>query len=62
MELTKLNSINQWPKEKMDKWTEQSFFKGSSPDGQETQEEMLNKPVHKGNENQKHIMISTHSC
>jgi hypothetical protein len=35
----------------MEKLTEQNFFKGRSPDGQKTHEEMPNIPGHKGNEN-----------
>jgi hypothetical protein len=31
---TKLPPKNQWPNEEMSKWTEQSFFKGRSPNGQ----------------------------
>jgi hypothetical protein len=33
----------------MDKWIEQSLFKGRSPNDQKTHEEMLNIPGHKGN-------------
>jgi hypothetical protein len=35
----------------MGKWTEQSFFKGKSPNGQNTHEEIFNIPLHKGNAN-----------
>jgi hypothetical protein len=40
---------------------EQSFFKGRSPYGQEIYEEMLYIIGHKGNLNQNHIKISSHS-
>jgi hypothetical protein len=46
----------------MGKLTEQSFFKGRSPNGQETHEKMLNIPGHKGNANQNHFMITSLSC
>jgi hypothetical protein len=45
----------------MGKWTEKSFFKGISLNGQKTHEEMLNIPGHKGNANQGHIKIPSHS-
>jgi hypothetical protein len=38
----------------MGKWTEQSFFKGRSLNGQKTHEEMLTIPACKGNANQSH--------
>jgi hypothetical protein len=46
----------------MGKWTEQSFLKGRSPNGQNTHEEMHNIPGHKGNTYQNHIKIAPHSC
>jgi hypothetical protein len=59
-EVEKLNSPpNQWPKEEMGKLMEQSFFKGKSSNGQKPHEEML--PGHKGNANQNHIKILSHS-
>jgi hypothetical protein len=45
----------------MGKWTEQNFFKGRSPSGQKTHEEMFTIPGHKGNANQNHIKILPHS-
>jgi hypothetical protein len=39
----------------------QNFFKGRSPNGQKAHEEMLNIPGHKGNVNQNHIEIPSHS-
>jgi hypothetical protein len=46
----------------MGKLTQQTFFKGKIPNGQKTHEKMLNIPLHKGNANQNHTKISTHSC
>jgi hypothetical protein len=45
----------------MGKRTEQRFFKGRSPKGQKTHEEMLNIPDHKANENQNHTKILPHT-
>jgi hypothetical protein len=46
----------------MGKWTEQSFYKGRSPSGKKTREEMINIPGHEGNEDQNHIKILPHLC
>jgi hypothetical protein len=46
----------------MGKRTEQSFFKGRSPNSQKLQEEMLNIPGHKGNANKNHVKIPPHSA
>jgi hypothetical protein len=37
------------------------FFKGRSPNGQKTHEEMLIIPGHKGNTNQSHTKVSPSS-
>jgi hypothetical protein len=44
----------------MKKWANElnrAFFKGRSPNGKKTHEEMLNIPCHKGNANQIHTKI-----
>jgi hypothetical protein len=46
----------------MGKCTEQSLFKGRSPNAQKTDEENLTIPGRKGNENQNHIKIPPQSC
>jgi hypothetical protein len=39
-----------------------NFVKGRSPNGQKTHEEMLNISGCKGNANQNHIEVLSHSC
>jgi hypothetical protein len=51
------NPINKWATE-----LSRVFFKGRSPNGQNTHEEMLNIPFYKGNANQNHIKIPLHFC
>jgi hypothetical protein len=46
----------------MGKRTEQSFFKGGSPNSKKAQEEILKIPGHKGNTNQNLVKIALHSC
>jgi hypothetical protein len=48
----------------MKKWANElnSFFKGRSPNGQKTHEEMLTISGHKGSANQNHTKIPHHSC
>jgi hypothetical protein len=46
----------------MGKKTEQSFFKGRSPNDLKTHEELLDILDNKGNANQNHIKIPPHSC
>jgi hypothetical protein len=45
----------------MGKLTEQSLFKGRSPNGQKTHEKMLTIPGHKRNANRNHTKVQTHS-
>jgi hypothetical protein len=39
-----------------------SFLKGRSPNGQKPHEVMVNILGHKGNANQNHVTIPSHSC
>jgi hypothetical protein len=41
--------------------TKQNFFKGRNPNGEKTDEKMLIIPGHKGNANQNHSKIPSHS-
>jgi hypothetical protein len=62
-ELKKLNSpqISE-PIKKLATELNRTFFKGRSLNGQITQEKMLTFPGHKGNINQNHTKIPSHSC
>jgi hypothetical protein len=62
-ELKKLNLIkNQWPNKEMDNWTKQNFSKEEVQMAKKTHEKMLTIPGHKGNANQNHTKIPSHSC
>jgi hypothetical protein len=51
--------MTQWGNGQMN-WTE--LFKGISPNGQKTLEEVLNIHGHKENASKNHVKIPTHSC
>jgi hypothetical protein len=61
-ELKNLNSPKiEWPNKEMGKWTQQSLFKGRSPNGQKHMKKCSKTPGHKADANQNHIKIPIHS-